>query len=87
MKRRYIQALLPILVPVTVIFTTASPSAGQQTGTPTTILCGAIDMSQVPVELEEPWYDGYPPGCYGFGVPTDTIWIPEEKPLMQEVQI
>ncbi len=55
MKRRYIQALLPILVPVTVIFTTASSSAGQQTGTPTTILCGAIDMSRVPVELE--WVD------------------------------
>ena len=42
---------------------------------------------QVPVELEEPGYEFYPPGCYGFGVPADTIWLEEQKPLLQEVQI
>ena len=43
--------------------------------------------SPMPVELEEPEYEFYPPGCYGFSVPLDTIWLEEEKPILQEVQI
>ena len=41
----------------------------------------------MPVELEEPELEFYPPGCYGFSVPLDTIWIQEEKPILQEVEI